>query len=678
MTGFHHSFQANFLLLFLNLAWEFQSSLNVAPSLRQEIQHILDSIQSESEQEMYRQVRDVMLKHAFFESDLDSEQMHHIDFHGLSSAIESSVLLAKVDIEGNILKVNENFYVLTGYNSEDLIGKPIGMLSHGLHDTDYLFGIWDKISHGSIWRGEVRKKGKNGDVYWLNATIVPVVDESGEIQHFISMYIDISKRKKAEEDLELMLNMVNLSNDAIQIAREDGFLTYVNQKAEENLGFTKDELLGKSVLETEEIFRDINDWNNHVRHVKSKPHGLLVEGVNVRKDGSKFPVEVNVRWMELGGTGYIVAVLRDISERKHSHDLVQKTQYILSEAQMLARMASFEINLDKGTILHSDNAWQVFGFSRRSDFSIENLIQRVHKEDIERIRSTWFEAIKDKKTVQAEFRVLDGNGDVYYILGIAQYLNQEDDSAGTMICTAQNITDSEISRKALEQRSWELEQRNAELDQFAQIVSHDLKSPLRAIYNLSEWIKEAKGKNEEEMDVHISMLQKRIRRMENLINGILIYSSAGKNKQNHSYFSATEVLSDICESYRSINPDVKILLDDLPDLYEDRLAFEQVFSNLISNAVKHNDTENPEVLIRYEFIPGMHRFYVEDNGQGIDPAFHHKVFQIFQTLDSRDQRENTGVGLAIVKKLCDEKNWKVQLSNRTGGGASFSIEIPIQ
>lgn len=99
-------------------------------------------------------------------------------------------------------------------------------------------------------------------------------------------------------------------------------------------------------------------------------------------------------------------------------------------------------------------------------------------------------------------------------------------------------------------------------------------------------------------------------------------------------------------------------------------------ANLVSNAIKHNTNPHPEVLIRYEFVPGCHRFLVEDNGEGIDPRFHKRVFQIFQTLRSRDKQENTGVGLAIVKKLCDEKGWKIDVSNTKSGGACFCIEIP--
>lgn len=644
--------------------------------IRKEIQNVLDALENASDSELLHSLRSVLLGHSVFEELVDSGGPDFRDFQGLTAAIESSLLLAKVDTQGNILKVNENFFILTGYTSAELIGKSIGELSAGLHEDAYLFEIWDKISHGSIWRGEVKKRSKNGEILWFNATILPVVNRKGDIEHYISLYIDISKRKKAEGELEMFLQMINLTNDAIQVANEDGKFVYVNERSSINLGYSRQELIGKSVLETEQIFKTPNDWYAHVEEIKGIPEGLLVEGVNIRQDGSLFPVESNVRWLELDGVGYIIAVIRDISDRRMSDRLMQKTQHILSEAQSLAKIASFEIDLDKGTIMHSENAWEVFGFPGSLEFTIENLVNQIHPDDVDRVRDAWFEATTKNRSIRIEFRVMTPNGKIHHVLGLAQTLSHKEGLAGTMLCTAQNITDSVVSRLKLEQRTRELEIRNGELDQFAQIVSHDLKSPLRAIHNLSEWIKESREKDPQEMDAHIELLQRRIQRMENLINGILSYSSAGRQREARTYFSALEVVTDICESHRTAGLKARIILDDLPDLFEDRLIFEQVMTNLISNAVKHNANPNPEVFIRYQFVPGMHQFYVEDNGPGIDPRFHSKIFQMFQTLSSRDQHENTGVGLAIVKKLCSEKNWKISVQNKTKGGASFCVEIP--
>ena len=116
--------------------------------------------------------------------------------------------------------------------------------------------------------------------------------------------------------------------------------------------------------------------------------------------------------------------------------------------------------------------------------------------------------------------------------------------------------------------------------------------------------------------------------------------------------------------------------DDLPKIHNERIAIEQVLTNYISNALKYNSNENPEVFVRYQLKGHMHEFCVEDNGPGISPEFHEKVFQIFQTLQSRDSFESTGVGLAIVKKIVEDKGGHVWLDSDLGKGTRFYFSLP--
>lgn len=645
--------------------------------LHAEIHHLLGQMAARPEDELYSGLKQTLMKHAVSGIFDDADGDHWQEFQELAAAIESTILLAKVDRQGNILKLNDNFLVLTGYTRPELIGQSISMFSAGLHPEAFLGEIWEKINHGTIWRGEVKKRTKQSGVLWMNATIVPIVGEQGEIQHFLSLYIDISRRKKAEGDLEMYLQMVNLSNDAIEVANRSGRLVYVNERAAQNLGYPREELLGKYLWELQSAFHHEDDWVAFWNMIQEKEHGVLQESISKRKDGTTFPTEVNARFLELGSEGFVIAVIRDISDRRVSDYLMQKTQHILSEAQLLAKIASFEVDLEKGSILHSENAWEVLGFANSQQFNMDNLVKQIHDEDLPKMRKAWLDASTRGESIRIEFRVMSAQGEVQHILGLAQTLMKEDGKQGTLLCTAQNITRTVASRIELEQRTWELEKRNEELDQFAQIVSHDLKSPLRAIHNLAEWIKESRGRDEAEMDAHIELLQRRIQRMENLINGILTYSSAGRSKDRISLFSSHEVFNDICESQRMSGIPVKIVMDTMPELREDRVVFEQVMSNLVSNAIKHNDKEEAQVTITHGRKANFHEFTIEDNGPGIDPRYHKKVFHIFQTIQTRDKTENTGVGLAIVKKLCDEKGWNIILKNRQEEGVRFTIQIPV-
>ncbi|MES2559339.1 MAG: ATP-binding protein [Bacteroidota bacterium] len=237
------------------------------------------------------------------------------------------------------------------------------------------------------------------------------------------------------------------------------------------------------------------------------------------------------------------------------------------------------------------------------------------------------------------------------------------------------LQNKDEAEKMLKAYAKDLEKKNSELDQFAYVVSHDLKAPLRGINNLSIWIEEDMGVAMNE-DAHNNfvLLRSRVTRMENLINGILAYSRAGRTQDENVYFSTYDLIHDICAT---LNSDTKItIIQPLPFLKTAKVQMEQVFSNLVSNAIKYNQNPHPEIIITSIETDTECTFCVADNGPGIDSAYHQKIFVIFQTLQSRDTLENTGVGLAIVKKIVEERGGQIWVESKVGHGAKFYFTWP--
>lgn len=237
----------------------------------------------------------------------------------------------------------------------------------------------------------------------------------------------------------------------------------------------------------------------------------------------------------------------------------------------------------------------------------------------------------------------------------------------------------ELSRLTamLAQANTTLEKRNQELEQFAYVASHDLKAPLRAIANLSEWLEEdLQGQLPEENQHQMRLLRGRVLRMEALINGLLEYSRVGRTQTPTERVAVNGLLMDILDS---IAPPATFTINiqpGMPTLYTKRVLLRQVFANLISNAIKHHDRPDGQITIAVADQNTHYEFSVADDGPGIAPEYHDKIFAIFQTLEARDIKESTGIGLSIVKKIIESEGGSIHIASQPGSGATFYFTWP--
>ncbi|MBA3822146.1 MAG: GAF domain-containing protein, partial [Deltaproteobacteria bacterium] len=222
----------------------------------------------------------------------------------------------------------------------------------------------------------------------------------------------------------------------------------------------------------------------------------------------------------------------------------------------------------------------------------------------------------------------------------------------------------------------ELEKTNAELDQFAYAASHDLRAPLRGISNLASWVEEDLGMSTpKKVREHIALLKARATRMDKLINGLLELARVGRTRQKVERVDVTELLHETIDLLSAPEASRIMIVGAVPTMIAERFALQQVFLNVIGNAIQHAGRK--DVLVRITAVERTdeYEFAVSDNGVGIAPEHHERVWQIFQTLQARDVVESTGIGLSIVKKQVEGNGGRAWI-DPAGSGATLRFTWP--
>ncbi|SNC68064.1 His Kinase A (phospho-acceptor) domain-containing protein [Hymenobacter gelipurpurascens] len=246
------------------------------------------------------------------------------------------------------------------------------------------------------------------------------------------------------------------------------------------------------------------------------------------------------------------------------------------------------------------------------------------------------------------------------------------DSLGNLATSLNRMT------KTLDENFSILETRNKELDQFAYVASHDLKAPLRGVVTVVKWIEnELQGELSQQMRQYLDMMKGRLHRLEDLINGLLAYARVGRTEQKVEEVNVAQLVSEVTEmvvpaGFRVETP------TPLPTLLTDRLSLQQVFTNLMGNAAKYHHKPEGTIRVSCQELKREYEFTVQDDGPGIAPQFHEKVFLMFQTLRDRNTAESTGIGLSIVKKILDEQKASIRIESEEGKGAAFIFTWPKQ
>jgi two-component system sensor kinase FixL len=472
------------------------------------------------------------------------------------------------------------------------------------------------------------------------------------------------------------------ATDAIVIIERDGTIVLANPALEALFGYAKDALLGLAIeVLVPARFQHAHggqrlDYFSQPR-ARSMGGGAALFGLH--RDGREFPVEVSLSPLQTAqGLPLAMATIHDVTSRKQAEAALAESEERMRAVFETAVDAIITID-DRGRLERLNPAAErMFGYAEAevAGKNVSMLMPAPHRANHDGYLANYLQT-GERKIIGTgrEVEGLRKDGSVFPMdLTVAEMRLGERRMFTGMV---RDIT----ARKQVEERNLsllhELTSANEELTSFAYVVSHDLKAPLRGIGSLADWLStDYADKFNDEGKEHMRLLIQRVHRMSGLIDGILQYSRVGRVKEAVSAVDLNRLLRDVVDLLAPPPYIVVSVQDDLPTVVLEPTRIEQVFHNLISNAIKYMD--KPHGTVHIGCVDDGHewRFCVADNGPGIEARHFDKIFQLFQTLAPRDRVEGTGVGLALAKKIVEMYHGRIWVESVPGLGATFWIALP--
>jgi PAS domain S-box-containing protein len=489
----------------------------------------------------------------------------------------------------------------------------------------------------------------------------------------------IAELKQATDKLQLFRTLIDQSNDCIFILEPKwGRFLDVNDRACESLRYSRKELLEMSIKDIEEFPEDFS-WQKQVDELKLKGD-IIIQSQHKCKDGTRFFAETSLRFVKEDREDYVIAIARDVTERKKAEDELRQSQELLKSIINLLPIRIFW--KDKNSVYLGCN--NIFA----KDAGVNSPDEVIGKDDFQFVWKEQADLYKSddemvSNTGKAKLNYVEPSttpqGDKIWISTSKVPLTDVNGNIVGVLGAYEDVTE----RRKAEQRQAELlkevESTNRELKDFAYIVSHDLKAPLRGIKTLAGWLSaDYADKFDEQGKEQMKLLSGRVDRMNNLINGVLEYSRVGRIQENRDIVDLNKLLPEIIDT---IAPPENITItveNELPVIECEPTRITQVFQNLLSNAVKYMDKPQGQIKVGCIEENGFWRFSVSDNGPGIEEKFFEKIFQIFQTLAPQDSVESTGIGLTVAKKIVELYGGKIWVESKVEVGSTFFFTLPKQ
>ncbi|MBL9175383.1 MAG: PAS domain-containing sensor histidine kinase [Verrucomicrobiales bacterium] len=484
-----------------------------------------------------------------------------------------------------------------------------------------------------------------------------------------------------------LLDLFELAGEMILILDPIGRVLFANEAWRSSLGYPASESAGLTVFDvTRRVDHAVcESWlSQSVR----ESIGSRIRFSFTARDGREVPVEgfTNVRRKE-GQVVFLSGLFRDLSQERRAEAAQRESAELFHLLTNHTPLGVFRMD-SAGRVTYASNRWkQIAGLSHVAQ-PRGVWWQIVHVADRDRLLADWTSSLRHALEFSSEFRI-QGTFPAERWCRIRISLTCGSDGAVQGgFGTTEDITEHRQAAHALRRahddleervrtRTAELEAANHELAEFAYVVSHDLKAPLRGVSLLSEWLAQdyAGSLGPEGVEL-FEKLRTRVRDMHSLVDGVLSYMRIGRTAEDEVEVALGPLLKNVIET---VAPPPEILFDVQPSLPSVRglpQQLGQVFQNLIDNAVKFIGRPDGRVAVGARREEGQWEFFVADNGPGIHPRHHARIFQIFQRLDPGSGTPGSGIGLSLVKRIVETRGGRITVESVEGLGTTFRFTWP--
>lgn len=504
---------------------------------------------------------------------------------------------------------------------------------------------------------------------------------------FITRY-NLMKRKKAEAESKESEQQIQAifrgAPDAVIAIDDKGDIVRWNQKAELLFGWTENEMIGQPLSDHIIPHRYREAHKNGMRHfIRSGEGPVLNKTVEIQalhKGGREFDIALSISPMVINGKYLFVGFIRDITAHKKNEIQIQRQREDIQAFMDSMSTLCAKVTPEGKFLLVNKTALSASGLSME-ELMNTNFLEgnwwtfdpevhsRIHKAFR---RACAGIAVNYDENIFAFGRVLSINFSLIPIF-------KPDGMVDYIVAEGRDITSLKVTETELLKQTVQLGIVNSELESFSYSVSHDLRTPLRAIHGYTQMLSEKYvAQLDDGAQNMMNAILRNTAKMGRLIDELLTFSKLGKKELQITPVDmtrlATSALNDIKNSLPSVKANITLL--PLTAAYVDPNLMNQVFSNLISNAIKYSEgRNNPVIEIGSKEESTETIYYVRDNGVGFDMKYYDKLFGVFQRLHGADEFEGTGVGLALVKRIVTRHGGKVWAEAELGKGATFYFSL---